>query len=526
MQKRSNHTHSNNIRIGSKAVHTASLVFVGKFISLLMLAASFIIVVRILGPQVYGVYTLAIAVSGFFDAVGNFGISTALNKFVTEFRAFKDYTSIAQYISNGLSIVIISGIILAALTFVTSGIFAQYSLHNINDAYVIQIASLSIIVMMLFGAANGALIGFQSGKYITLSLILVSLVQSSLSIILALAGYGALSPLFGLILAYLIGFIAELYLIYVKHQTKLLLPRFDGIKKLFKFAFPIAGSNFMRVVVNNFALILLGAVADAIIIGNFGVASKTGYLISIVTDSISISLISAFSSSMIKGNNNKTAGRMLTYAVYLTYMVGGPILVSIILFSTPLSYTAFSSTYALSPIYISIFAAGFLLGIVGMYASQLLISANRMHELIKYNIGVTVIELIFALLLIPTFNGIGAAITVFMIAPLTTSILFSIPLIKSFNASFGRNRLIRVFAANFILGVIFFLINYVPGYFIQKLIVAPFIIMLVYPPILGLLNGITKEDAITIRKITSQFPIISHFFKFAISYAMKFAQNY
>ncbi|MGC8537889.1 MAG: oligosaccharide flippase family protein [Candidatus Micrarchaeia archaeon] len=57
-----------------------------KVFSFLFVGVAFILITRILGPTGYGVYVLATAIAGVFGSVGNFGIATALNRFIAKYK--------------------------------------------------------------------------------------------------------------------------------------------------------------------------------------------------------------------------------------------------------------------------------------------------------------------------------------------------------------------------------------------------------------------------------------------------------
>ncbi|EQD35791.1 polysaccharide biosynthesis protein, partial [mine drainage metagenome] len=153
-----------------------------------------------LGPSVYGVYTLAIAVAGFFGSVGNFGIGTALNKFIAEYRRKKDDENINLHIANGLFILLIAGIALSIITVAFSTYIAVFVFHNASDSFIVDIAAISILTTMLYGGTSSALVGYGNGRRVSTAIISVSIVQGTVGIGLALTGFGALSPLIGLIL--------------------------------------------------------------------------------------------------------------------------------------------------------------------------------------------------------------------------------------------------------------------------------------------------------------------------------------
>ncbi len=74
----------NALDLGSRTAKVAGALFVGKLFSFVVLAITFIAVVRILAPANYGIYTLVVAFVGIFSSVGNFGVATITNKLLAE----------------------------------------------------------------------------------------------------------------------------------------------------------------------------------------------------------------------------------------------------------------------------------------------------------------------------------------------------------------------------------------------------------------------------------------------------------
>ncbi len=73
--------------VGSATASVASLMVFGRFAAMFVSGITFIIVARLLGPSVYGIYVLAISYAGFFGGIADLGVSTALNKFIAQYRA-------------------------------------------------------------------------------------------------------------------------------------------------------------------------------------------------------------------------------------------------------------------------------------------------------------------------------------------------------------------------------------------------------------------------------------------------------
>ncbi|MCL4381917.1 oligosaccharide flippase family protein [Candidatus Marsarchaeota archaeon] len=524
------------LEIGSKAMNVASFILGGKVISLLLLAASFIIVVRLLGPSNYGLYILVLATVGFFGAIGNFGVGSAFNKFIPEYRVKNRIGEIEKILANGFAIILISNIVLILIILFLSGFFANTSFHNFqipagsNQAYpysyivmLIQIGSLSLITGMLYNISIDALIGFQKGKHLAISTIVLALVQSVLSIVLIFAGFGALAPLLGYIAGLLAAFLVAVYFLYIPNKLRIVRPSFEGIKKLIRFSWPIAVSNFFGTVMNNLILIILGLFAVAAVIGNLGVAVKTGSLIDLISGSISISLIPAFSIGFMNEKIKKSIGKMYSYSVYFSFVFLTPMIAALVVFSKQISYTAFGGVYALAPEYIAVFGIGFLIGIFSMYNSQLLISANKVRKLLKYNIIIVIIQLALIPVLIPTLGGLGAAMLTFLVGPIIMNIVMATVLRKEFAISFKASKLFRLMVANLAVVLAFLpVFLFLQSHYILQIALAVIIVFVLYPPLLAITKAVGKNEIDIMYNMTSKIPIVNKIIPYVLAYSKYF----
>ncbi|MEM0149447.1 MAG: oligosaccharide flippase family protein, partial [Candidatus Micrarchaeaceae archaeon] len=264
----------------------ATFLMVGQFLSTLLAGVAFIIIARILGPNAYGIYTLAIAVSGFFGAVGDFGIGSAFNKFIAEYAARGKAIEMERLLADGFASVIIVGLLLALLTVSLSSFLASSIMHNASYYYIIYAVSLIVFFSPIYTPAYSALVGFGKGSYVALIMIMQTIVQAAVGITLALRGFGAVAPIIGIISGFIVGILMSLYFIYVKQKMHICMPSFARIRKLFNFSLPLAASNVLGAVANNFSLMFLGAYAAAAVLGYIGIATRTISLLGIITGSI------------------------------------------------------------------------------------------------------------------------------------------------------------------------------------------------------------------------------------------------
>jgi O-antigen/teichoic acid export membrane protein len=518
---------------------TAIFLVISKFLSFIILAISFIIVTRILGPGKYGIYTLIITIVGLFGIVGNLGISTALNKFISEYRYKNEKEKIEGILSNSFAIEIVIGGLLSLAMFFLSGLFAHYVFHNINVLYLIQISAVIILITILYDSALSALIGFNKGLQITIVMFIEGILQTALSVMLVIYGFGVIGPIIGIIAGQLIGFLVAIYILFFKPKVKIRIEK-KTMKKILSFSVPITISNIIGGVVPQTAPILLSTIiiyfsgfalmhtniaSSSVVLGNYGIVSKVSYFIDVILGSISLSLLSLFS-KLFAGNDSQSMEKFYNYAIFLAFLFIAPILFMIFALSAPFSYTLFSGYYTLAPTYLKIVSIGILASIFGMYANVLLISKNKVKKVMRISIIITAIQLVLMPILLFLFEGIGLVLLLFLIQPILSS-AFLLNAIKSeFNLHINHLKILRVFASNIIaFAFIIPFIIFTPHYYIMLLIIGVLIILFVYPIFLAKTRAIETRDLNIIKNIGNNLPVIKWFLNFYILYINQFLSS-
>ena len=503
---------------GSRAANTASYVLIGRILTFVMTGIALVIVARLLGPSQYGVYTLAVAFASIFGSIGYFGIGTAVNKFVSESKQRKDSREIDNVVSNALAILFASGIALTAVCFSLSGFVSLYVFHSASMSYVIKLVSFYIITSMLFGSVYDTLLGFGRGRHIAVVAGLEAVLQASVSIILAFMGFGALAPIFGLIIGFFAGFAVGMFLIFRYDGISLVMPSAKYLKKILGFSFPVAMSTIAGSLLGSFGLVFLGYFVVPAVIGNIGTAVRVSSMISIIFDSISFALLPAFSAALADRELSREIGRFYGYVVYLAIAIVSPVLFFMALFSKPFSYLIFGSSYAYAPLYISMMSIGLLLGVAGSYASTILISANRVRTVFKYNIAINLVVLALFLALVPYFGGNAYVMIAFILSPVIGDLVFIRELSKMFDVKLRLNKFARLILANAMVSAVALLLYpFLSGAVLLASVAMVYILL--YPPLAALLKGADIGDINTIRELSKSIPIVGGVLRALVDYA-------
>ncbi len=105
-------------------VKTSAIVFIGVMISKLLGYAYRIVVARYFGPEVYGLFSLALMISGWFIAISALGLNEGLLRFIPNYRGKKDQESIKYIFKFSAWTVAITSIISGFLLFMLSDYIA------------------------------------------------------------------------------------------------------------------------------------------------------------------------------------------------------------------------------------------------------------------------------------------------------------------------------------------------------------------------------------------------------------------
>lgn len=509
-EKTETHADRKKKEVGARTVRVASSMMFGKFIVFIIAGITFLIVARILGPSVYGVYTLALSFSGFFSVIADLGVATAISKFVAEYSAKRKKEELNKVISNSYASAFLSGLAFTLIAFLMSNFIAVHVLGNPTQTYIVQIVSFLILGGILFNVSFYTMIGFGKGQYVAIVMVVQAAFQAVLAITLSVMGFGALAPILGILLGYIASISTVFVILKTKFGVNFRMPSFDYIKRLVTFSSQISVYNGLRGFITNLGPIVLGIVSTTAIVGNFGVALRTSNIISEVVGILGAATLPMFAYTLSTKEIGKSIGKFYNYTIYATVLLVTPVLLYLAILAKQFSYTAFGAKYALAPGYLSIMSIGTFLWILATYSVMLLISANKVRQIMKYSIVIFIIELLVLFTLVPYLGGIGLAVMLYVISPSLIAILMLRAMRVHLDLRLELSKPVRVLIAGaisaaFLLPILFFLQNH----YVATLIIGAIEQMLLYPVIVGLIGAARREDLRTLVDVVGGIPVIN-----------------
>ena len=498
--------------IGRRATRTFFASVSGKLLALIITTLTLIAVARLLGPGSYGVYTVAIGYSALIGAVAQFGIASYFDRNISYMSYKKDAKGMGEVIGNGYAIIVAIAILLAIIGIALSGYLSTTLLSNSGiRQFTLVLVSIDLFFTTIWGASYSALIGFGKGRNASLDLVMLGSVQLIVGVGLIYEGFGVNGAVIGILLGDMLGFVLTSYHTYsaLKGHGKIMvrLPGIAGLRNTLVFALPLAANNFLLNGVSNFGTLFLSVFAPAYILGNFGTALKGLAMMSVVYGTLAIVLIQSFS-TLIHAKKSKDLQGVYNKTITYSLLLNLPMVVFVAVFSTPIVYLLLTRQFSIAPLYLFLIAIGTSIGIMNSFTSSFFIASGKTGKLMRISLIAVLIQLFFLAILVPTYQAVGAILALYIIGSIATFALFARGLAMHFGIRLQYRKLLNLFVANAVMGMLLSPILMAQGYLLE-IALGIVGVLLLYPPLLVLFGAIDREVLGEIEHLVAMIPAVN-----------------
>ncbi|HUC39145.1 MAG TPA: oligosaccharide flippase family protein [Candidatus Acidoferrum sp.] len=507
--------------LGVSAARMGTIYLMGEIATSVVVLVLLIFLARYLQPSSYGLYTIAVAFAGVLGIAQTFGIGTAYRKMLPEIRN-GNKLRISKILTSGYVIALPAALAIAIIGVLISGLIAASVYHNPGLTLALQIAAVSELFVVLFNLTQGVLVGLGKVVEATIANTIYSVMYLVGSVLFVLMGYGVAGAVAGMLIGLVFG--SAVGFIYMLKQIGfgIASPDKKDIKSIGSFSAPIMASYVAMQGALNLAVLVLGVVAIASVVGNYGAAYKLARFVDLTITATTFILIGTFSSALSRKKTAEKIGTIYNKSIYYTTIFLLPIVAYGVACATPLIKLLFSSSYATAPLYFSVMIVGMALGIIGSYAGTLIIGSGDTKKFMKYQLGATAMQIILLVLLAPLFKVAGVLIALFVITPIVLDILYMKALEKQFKFKHKFGEIIRVALASAIVGIVMFGIAMLMHQRILSLVVDGIVALLLFPPLLVYIKGVSKENLEFIRKTGARLSQLHYIVDAIVRYAYLF----
>jgi O-antigen/teichoic acid export membrane protein len=465
------YSHDELVNVASEAARGALFLFSGGTIANMVSIICSIIIARLLGPELYGVYSLSLVVPVFLLMFTDFGINPALIRFSAKLKAEKKTGQLASLIRVGFLFKLIISFTILFLGLIFSDTLAMFIINRPQLAFLVRIAVFLIFFNGILSTVNSTLIGFDDMRRSAFLSIILQVTRVILCTLLVVAGFGVFGAVLGYVLSYMLAAILGTLIVYINHYRRLS-SKIEGngfeedLKTMVKYGSPLYFSLTLRNALGIYQRILLAWFATNAVIGNFSIALNFATLILLLTNPIATALFPAFSKLNPTGEEIK---KMTKYAVKYTTILVVPASIFLAIMAKDIVYLIYGSSYNLAPEFLAFYCIIFLYAGFGSEVWKSFF--NGIGET-KTNLKATILYAIclfpLALLLTSSYAALGLI--------LATLISTLVSLIYSFWVSKRKFKVVIDFRGSLNI------------YLASAFSASPLLILDIYSPFSGLIN--------------------------------------
>ena len=502
------------VEMGKTSATGSLKLSLGLVASTVILAAGTIILGRLLSPDEYGLYSIALIPSLTFGLFRDFGVDSAMTKYISQFRASSKDENARDMIVAGLTFEIITGLTLSFVSLFMANFIASTVLRRPESTLLVSIASISIFSGALLTVSQSIFTGVERMGLKSFIMICQSTAKTAISILLVFLGYGALGAVIGYTFSFLVAGLIGLVMLYlvVFRSLRTKTNRFGMIKSLktmLRFGVPLSISTIITGFLTQFYGFMMAFFCSDILIGNYQIAVNFAVILTFFATPISTVLFPAFA-KLNPQNEQQLLKTVFASSVKYTALLIVPVTMAIMILSQPMIHTIFGAKWADAPFFLTLYVAIYLFAALGtLSVSSLLTGLGETKMLMKLTVLDLILGILLAIVLIPKFGIVGViAGTLLLGIPSLFLILYWIW--KHYKVKLDIKSLTRVFAASGIAAITTYLsINFLATAEWIRLIIGGIIFLGIYIFAAPMTGAVNQTDINNLRAMFSGLGIIS-----------------
>jgi len=495
--------------IGKVSAKGSFHVLWGLVISNIILAVGTIFIARLLGPEMYGLYNIALVAPVLMTIFRDWGISYAMVRFSAQYKAENRSAKIRSILITGLVFDICIGFALTIVSLLLSDYLAIDVFNRPVVTPLIRITSFYIFANALIGGATAAFTGTDRMELNSLMLVFGAAAKTALMITLVVLGFGIYGASIGFTASSIIaGLIGILFTLMVYRG----LPKPSDIKleiraylaKMLRYGVPLSLSVMVTALLAQFyAFILPIYVIDNTVIGNLKIAQNFVVLIAFFSTPIVTMLFPAFSKLDVERDKEQLKIAFQFSIKYASLLVV-PVACLIMALSGPVVFTLYGTTYQTAPAFLALLAVTYLYtGFGSLSIGNLFSSQGQTRLVLILSVISAVIGFPVGLVLIVQYGAFGL-----IVASLTASLpslLISLYWTKKYyGLTVDWESSAKILMSSVVAAVLtYFTASQIGFASWGQLIIGVLIFVLVLIPAMVLSRAVTRSDLSNLRLMSS-----------------------
>jgi len=210
---------NNLVDVASDSARSGSFLAFGMTLATVILSIGSIVAARLLGPEIYGQYTLILVGPQLLFLFTDLGINQGIIKLTADLRSRGENHRVAKIVNTGILLRIIAGTGLSIILYVFAEPFASILLNRVEMYPYLQITAILILFQALYSTAVSAFVGVDRAEFSAITSNMQAIVRTLVTILLLLLGFNLLGALAGNIIGYAVAGICGVVIL------KIILPK-------------------------------------------------------------------------------------------------------------------------------------------------------------------------------------------------------------------------------------------------------------------------------------------------------------
>ncbi len=388
----------------------AGITFSGKAAGTGIKYITQVVLARLLGADLFGLYAIGMVVCQLGDVFSRMGLPGGTVRYVSIFQSSRDKQRLKGVLQQALGLPFLGGIILGAALFLSSGFFAREVFHQPDLIPVFRIFAVAIPFAASMTVGANATSGFQTTKYLAFilnffhpaaHLSLIGLLGwLGWNLLGASAAWGAASALGLILTAYII---LNIFPEKSWRKTKSIFET----KTILRFSFPLALGGFLGFILIWMDTLMLGYFRPASEVGIYRAVSQTALLLMIFLNSLN-SIFSPQIAALFHNEHRQKMKQLHRVATRWSFSLTFPLFLLICAAGKDILHF-FGSDFTVGWAPLVILGAGQLLNAgTGGVGYMLIMSGHQYLKLIS-DVVLVAMNILLNILLIPKWGILGAA---------------------------------------------------------------------------------------------------------------------
>ncbi|MFQ5636901.1 MAG: flippase [bacterium] len=483
----------------NQQIRGSSLLLSGRFLSVGLNFVSQVLMVRYLSLTDFGAYSYALSVVAFFHGLSSLGLRRGITRFIPIYQEHDEYEKLTGTLILTLGTIAITAVVIVGAIH----LWPEQIARLVKDKNQPVNLLLILIFMVPVEALDGLLISlfacFASPKAIFLrKFIIAPGLKLSVVVLLILLKSSVIFLAYGYLLVNALGvifFIWVLIRILLKRGVwrRLSLKTMSvPAKEIFSFAIPLLTSDLVTIVMHSADTMFLGYFHDTTQVAAFRAILPAAHLNKIPMMSFAI-LYTPLTARLFAKHDFKGINDLYWRTAIWMSVLSFPVFALTFSLAKPLTVLLYGARYESSWLYMQLFAFGYYFNVALGFNGLTLKVLGKIRYVVLLNIGAALCNLILALLLIPKYGALGAAIA-------TTSAMIIHNIFKQVGLRFAAD--LRIFEWKYF-SFYLFIIAGAAGLFLMQLFIQNIYVLLLFAAILSVVLFMVSRDKL---KVEETFP--------------------